>query len=127
MYVHQIERNMEDHIHEHQHKGNESRAHYETASESYPWKEGHYQATGHYPGQYPAIEIRGDQGKLSRGLEMKITFIPGDFGEADPEVVEVSGGSRYNVQEKIEICGKERITPMVLTDEGKTFYFKSPI
>jgi len=61
-------------------------------------------------------------------MEMKIVFVPGDFGEADPEVAEVSGpGSRYTVQMKIEIAGKERITPMVLTDEGKAFYFKTSI
>ena len=119
--------NMEEHTHEHQHEGNKSRANYGTASESYPWMEGHYLGNGHYPVHYPAIEISGDQGKLSGGLEMKITFVPGDFGEADPEVAKISGGSRFTVQEKIEIGDKERITPMVLTDDGKTFYFKSPI
>ena len=120
----QIEQHME-HSHEHQHEGNRSRANYETPSESYPWKEGHYLGNGHYPVHYPAIEIRGDEGKLSGGLEMKITFVSGDFGEADPEVAKISGGSRYTVQEKIEIGNKERITPMVLTDDA--FYFKSPI
>merc|ERR1719430_1990603 len=73
------------------------------------------------------MKITGDQGILSGGIEMKIVFVPGDFGEADPEVAEVSGESRYTVQMKIEIAGKERITPMVLTDEGKAFFFKSSI
>ena len=49
------------------------------------------------------------------------------FGEADPDVAKISEESRHTVQEKIEISGKERITPMVLTDEGKAFYFKSAI
>ena len=113
--------------HEHQHDGNTSRANYETAGESYPWKEGHYLGNGHYPVLYPAMEISGDRGKLSGGLEMKITFVPGDFGEADPEVAKITGCLRYTVQERIEIGNKERITPMVLTEEGKAFYFKSPI
>ena len=101
----------------------EGRAEYEAESGSYPWKEGHYLGEG----SFSAIEITGDQGILGQGSEMKILFVPGDFGEADPEVAEVSGVSRYTVQMKIEIAGKERITPMVLTDEGKAFYFTTPI
>ena len=121
-----MEEHSQEQQHQYQHEGNKSSANYETAHKSYPWKEGNYLGTGHYPVSYPAIKISGDQGLLSGGLEMKITFVPGDFGEADPEVAEVSGGLRYNVQEKIEVGGKERITPMVLTDEGKVFFFKSP-
>ena len=58
---------------------------------------------------------------------MKMIFVHGDFGEADPDVAKISEESRHTVQEKIEISGKERITPMVLTDEGKVFFFKSPL
>ena len=101
----------------------EGQAEYEAASGSYPWKEGHYLGEG----TFAAIEITGDQGILRQGLEMKILFIPGDFGEADPEVAEFSGVPRYTVQMKIEIAGKEQITPMVLTEEGKAFYFKTMI
>ena len=95
----------------------------EGGSGSYPWKEGHYLGEG----AIPALEITGDEGILRQGLEMKILFVPGDFGEAHPEVAEVSGVWRYTVQMKIEIAGKERLTPMVLTDDGKAFYFKSSI
>merc|ERR1719237_156831 len=111
------------HRHEHEHDGNKGRSKYEAASGGHPWKEGHYLGEG----SVSAMEITGDQGILTGGMEMKIVFVPGDFGEADPEVAEVSGESRYTVQMKIEIAGKERITPMVLTDEGKAFYFKSSI
>ena len=118
---------MEDHSNKqeqgHQHEGNDC----ETVSESFPWKEGHYLGTGHYPGHYPAMEITGDQGVLSGGSEMKMTFVHGDFGEADSEVAKMSGQSRYTVQEKIIIGNKEQITPMVLTDEGRVLYFKSTI
>ena len=88
---------MENHSNKHQHEGNKSRANHKTASESYPWKEGHYIGTGHYPGHYPAIEITGDQGVLRVGLDMKIIFVHGEFGDADPEVAEISGESRYTV------------------------------
>ena len=91
---------------------------------SYPWKEGHYLFEGHW---IPALEITGDRGMCKQKDWMKITFVLGDFGEADPEVVAVSGESRYTVQMKIEMGGTERMTPMVLTDEGKAFYFKSVI
>jgi len=90
---------------------------------SFPWKEGHYLGEG----SIPALEITGDQGLMKAASHMKITFIHGDFGEADPEVAKVSGGTKYTVQMKLEIAGKERTTPMVLTNEGKAFFFKSSI
>ena len=90
---------------------------------SFPWKEGHYLGEG----SIPALEITGDQGMMKAASHMKITFIHGDFGEADPEVAKVSGGTKYTVQMKLEIAGKERTTPMVLTNEGKAFFFKSSI
>ena len=91
---------------------------------NYPWKEGHYLFEGHW---IPALEITGDRGMCKQKDWMKITFVHGDYGEADPDVVSVSGESRYTVQMKIEMGGNERITAMVLTDEGKAFYFKSVI
>jgi len=113
-----------EHEHKHQHEGNVGPSMHEAASGGHPWKEGHYLGEG----GFPAMEIIGDQGILKGGSEMKIVFISGDFGEADPEVAEVCGpGSRYSVQMKVEIADKARITPMVLTNEGRVFYFKSLI
>ena len=82
---------------------------------SFPWKEGHYLGEG----SIPALEITGDQGMMKAASHMKITFVHGDFGDADPEVAKVSGGTKYTVQMKLEIAGKERTTPMVMTNEGK--------
>ena len=64
------------------------------AAASFPWKEGHYLGEG----SIPALEITGDQGMMKAASHMKITFIHGDFGEADPEVAKVSGGTKYTVQ-----------------------------
>ena len=52
---------------------------------SFPWKEGHYLGEG----SIPALEITGDQGLMKAASHMKITFIHGDFGEADPEVAKI--------------------------------------
>ena len=128
LQLNQREQNMEGHQHEHHHQHeteheNDGRANFEGTHASYPWKEGHYLGEG----SIPAMKITGNRGILRQGMEMEIFFIPGDFGEADAEVAEVSGESRYTVQMKIEIAGKERLTPMVLTKEGKAFYFKSSI
>ena len=109
---------MEEHKSEHDGRANCSA----TSEKLFPWKEGHYLGEG----SIPALEITGDRGILQKDW-MKVTFVPGDFGEADCEVAKVSGESRYTVQMKIETAGKEQITPMVLTDEGKAFYFKTSI
>jgi hypothetical protein len=59
--------------------------------------------------------------------DLVMTFTPGDFGEADTEVADISGEKVYTVQMKVEIMGKERVTLAVLADKGKKFYFKSSI
>ena len=124
----QIEQKMEEHKHQHnydqkQKKEDEKdgRANYEaTCAKFYPWKEGHYLGEG----SITALEITGDRGILQKDW-VKVTFVSGDFGEADCEVAKVSGESRFTVQMRIEIGGKEQVTPMILTDEGKALYFKS--
>ena len=123
--LNQIEQNMNEHKDQHQQHikedENDGRANYEAAcGKSFPWKEGHYLGEG----SIPALEIIGDRGILQKDW-MKVTFEAGDFGEADSEVAMVSGESSYTVQMKIEQNGKEQITPMVLTDDGKAFYFKT--
>ena len=70
---------MEDHEHAHEH---EHKHEHEGNNGSYPWKDGHYLGEG----SFSALEITGDQDILRGGMEMKIFFVPGDFGEADPEV-----------------------------------------
>ena len=119
---------MEEHKHQHnydqkQKKEDEKdgRANYEaTCAKFYPWKEGHYLGEG----SITALEITGDRGILQKDW-VKVTCVSGDFGEADCEVAKVSGESRFTVQMRIEIGGKEQVTPMILTDEGKALYFKS--
>ena len=122
--LNQIEQNMEEHKHQQKQKNedeNDGRANNEpTCGKLFPWMEGHYLGEG----SIPALEITGDQGILQKDW-MKVTFVSGDFGEADCEVAKVSGESRFTVQMKIEIGDKQQITPMVLTDGGKAFYFKS--
>ena len=89
---------------------------------SFPWKQGYYLGKG----SISDLKIIGNRGILRKDW-MTITFNSGDFGEADPEVALASGGSRYTVEMKIKTADKEQITPMVLTDDGKVFYFKSKI
>jgi len=90
---------------------------------TYPWREGNYKAKWFING----LLLTGDIGTPTDGsfTDFKITFEHGDFGEADSEVVKVSGETKYSVLMKLDIMGKEHLTKCVLTDDGKKFFFKN--
>ena len=90
---------------------------------SYPWKEGNYRGDG----IFRSIVITGDKAVATENPDVKMTFNQGDFGEADPHVVEMSGETNYTVELKTEMMGKSWPTLMVVTDGGKKLLFKSSI
>ena len=119
------EQTMDGHKHKREHKKEDENC--EMAKNgitdvSFPWKQGYYLGKG----SISDLKIIGNRGILRKDW-MTITFNSGDFGEADPAVALASGGSRYTVEMKIKAADKEQVTPMVLTDDGKVFYFKSKI
>ena len=90
---------------------------------SYPWREGNYRGDG----IFRSIVIIGDKAVATENPDVKMTFKQGDFGEADPQVVEMSGETNYTVELKTEMMGKSWPTLMVVTDQGKKLLFKSSI
>jgi len=81
----------------------------------YPWKDGNYTGTG----TFTSLILTGNKGMVPNYPDWKIEFEHGDFGEADTEVVEATGHTKYTVVIKSDMMGTEWDTKCVLTDDGK--------
>ena len=114
---------MDDHNNADNHGPDQVRTRDHGQKPSYPWREGNY----HGDGFFSSIVITGDKAVATENPDVKMTFKHGDFGEADPQVVEMSGQTNYTVELKTEMMGKEWPTLMVVTDRGKKLLFKSSI
>ena len=109
--------------HEPDHPNNQRPDHDHSQKASFPWRQGNYYGEGFFS----SIMITGDKAVPKEAPDFTMTFSQGDFGEADPEVAEMSGETNYTVEMKFEIMGKERKVPMVVTEEGQKLFFKSSI
>ena len=84
-----------------------------------PWRDGNYRGEG----LVEAMVVTGDTGMVGK---TEISLRHGDFGQADPEVAEVSGEQVYTVQMSwTGMAGEDRVHLAVLADGGQKFYFKS--
>ena len=83
------------------------------------WRDGNYRGEG----LVEAMLVTGETAMVGK---TEISLRHGDFGQADPEVAEVSGEQVYTVQMSwTGMAGVARLHLAVLADGGKTFYFKS--
>ena len=83
------------------------------------WCDGTYRGTGCL---YDTIEITGDTGLASMGAEVAIK--QGDFGEAAPEIVALTGQKIYTVMMKYNY-GAEMVEHGVVTDDGRKITVKT--
>eukprot|EP00091_Calanus_sinicus_P017622 TRINITY_DN3809_c0_g1_i1.p1 TRINITY_DN3809_c0_g1~~TRINITY_DN3809_c0_g1_i1.p1 ORF type:complete len:157 (+),score=46.63 TRINITY_DN3809_c0_g1_i1:51-473(+) len=83
---------------------------------AFPLRNGHYKATGNW---YSFIVVNGSTGILKEPSNSKIeTKIKlGEFGEADPEIVETTGQQFYNIEFTYTI-GSDYKEPGVLSEDG---------
>jgi len=92
-----------------------------TTSKETPWKDGHYKGEG----LSDVVEIEGNTVKIPEypDIVMAITF--GEFGKADPDVVEASGHPQYNMEMRYEAFGQNPVEYGVMDSTGEKFTFKT--
>jgi len=87
-----------------------------------PWKNGNYKGEGFSE----AVEVNGNTVKIPEYPDIVMTITFGDFGEADPEVVEVAGrNSKYNVEMRYEVFGQSPVDHGVMEPSGEKITFKT--
>jgi len=89
----------------------------------YPWREGNYRGEGFFE----SIILTGNKGTSTSSPNLEIIFESGDFGEADDEVIKMTGQIRYTIVMKYKRWETEKITKCVLSEDGKKFFFKSTL
>jgi len=86
-----------------------------------PWKDGHYKGEG----LSDAVQVEGNTVKIPEYPDIVMTITFGDFGKADPEVVEASGHSKYNVEMRYEAFGQSPVDHGVMNPTGQKMTFKT--
>jgi len=90
-------------------------------AEKTPWKDGNYKGEG----LSDAAEVSGNNVKIPEYPDIVMTITFGDFGEADPEVAEASGHSKYNVEMRYEAFGQSPVDHGVMEPTGEKMTFKT--
>jgi len=90
-------------------------------AEKTPWKDGNYKGEG----LSDAAEVSGNNVKIPEYPDIVMTITFGDFGEADPEVAEASGHSKYNVEMRYEAFGQSPVDHGVMEPSGEKMTFKT--
>ena len=84
----------------------------------HPWHDGSYKATGCF---YDSIQVTGDTGYA---MGTVIQFKHGEFGEADPIIVEQTGQGIYNVEIKY-FLGEDIVEHGVVSEDGLKITLKA--
>ena len=93
-------------------------------SVSTPWRDGTYKLKD---GGLMTVSITGDKliSNSSSDLESEGAMLKyGNFGEADPKIVEKTGERCYNLEVRHHFAGKEMVDYGVLMDDGTTMVNK---
>ena len=86
-----------------------------------PWRDGRYRVKD---GGNDIITIVGEN-LTTNGASFGAKLKYGSFGEADPKIVEMTGGEKYyNLESTYDVVGKEMADYGVLIDNGTTIVFK---
>jgi len=89
----------------------------------YPWREGNYRGEG----LFESIILSGNKGTSTTSRNLEITFESGDFGEADDEVIKMTGQMRYTAVMRYKKWETDMMTKCVLSEDGRKFFFKSTL
>jgi len=88
----------------------------ESKTHAFPLRNGNYKATNNW---YSIVLVNGNKGLFKEasnmGMETKIKM--GDFGDADPEIVKITGQKFYNIQ-FIVFFGKDIYENGVISEDG---------
>ena len=85
-----------------------------------PWRDGNYKVKD---GGNNVLTITGEK-LYSSGTDHKTKLKYGNFGEADPKIVEMTGEKYYNLESTYDVVGKEMTDYGVLIDDGNAIVFK---
>lgn len=89
-----------------------------------PWRDGKYRVKD---GGNDIITIAGEK-LTTNGSKFGAKLKYGSFGEADPKIVEMTGGEKYyNLESTYDVVGKEMVDHGVLIDNGTTIVFKGMV
>ena len=88
----------------------------------YPWREGNYKGKGFID----SMVIAGNAAEatmLTTGEKTRMSLSQGVFGEADPEIVKMTGERVYTVEARYPVRERERVLYGVVTKEGFSLVF----
>ena len=87
-----------------------------------PWRDGNYKGKGFID----SMVITGNEAEatmLTTGEKTRMTLSHGVFGEAHPEIVQMTGESVYTVEVRYPVRERERVLHGVVTKEGFKLVF----
>ena len=93
------------------------------AAEAEPmaWSSGNFKGIG----AAGNVVITRESVKMEKHPDIKMTFSHGEFGEADPEVVEALGRKSYNLESKYSFFGTDIVEYGVVSKDGKRIMVKT--